>query len=84
VDLSKFGREASYHMWSAKLWAVVLYLAFFMILVLGQDGAWVTAALLLGIVSDLEGLSASLVLPEWRHDVPSLVHAWRSRRRSAP
>jgi len=80
VDLSKFGREASYHMWSAKLWAALLYLAFFMVLVLGQGGMWVTAALLLGIVSDLEGLAASLLLPEWRHDVPSLLHAWRLRR----
>jgi CDP-diacylglycerol--glycerol-3-phosphate 3-phosphatidyltransferase len=80
VDLSKFGREASYHMWSAKLWAAVLYLAFFMVLVGGQGGVWVTAALLLGIVSDLEGLAASLLLPEWRHDVPSLLHAWRLRR----
>jgi CDP-diacylglycerol--glycerol-3-phosphate 3-phosphatidyltransferase len=38
---------------------------------------------LLGIVSDLEGLAVSLVLPEWRHDVPSLVHAWRLRRQDA-
>jgi phosphatidylglycerophosphate synthase len=79
VDLAKFGREASYHMWSSKLWAAVLYLSFFMVLVLGEDGGWVTAALLLGIVSDLEGLLVSLVLPEWHHDVPSLVHAWRLR-----
>ena len=80
VDLSKFGREASYHMWSAKLWAAVLYTAFFMVLVMRQGRGWVTAALLLGIVSDLEGLAATLLLPEWRHDVPSLVHAWRLRR----
>lgn len=79
VDLAKFGREASYHMWSSKLWAAVLYLSFFTVLVLGESGGWVTAALLLGIVSDLEGLLVSLVLPEWHHDVPSLIHAWRLR-----
>lgn len=80
VDFAKFGREASYHMWSAKLWAAVLYLAFFMVLVWGQGGVWVTAALLLGIVSDLEGLTVSLLLPDWHHDVPSVAHAWRLRR----
>ncbi|HEY1992188.1 MAG TPA: CDP-alcohol phosphatidyltransferase family protein, partial [Gammaproteobacteria bacterium] len=42
VDLAKFGREASYHMWSAKRWAAVLYLAFFVVLVSGKGGAWVT------------------------------------------
>ena len=84
VDWAKFGREASYHMWSARLWAAVLYTAFFMVLVEGQGGAWVTAALLLGIVSDLEGLAVSLLLPEWRHDVPSLVHALRLRQQTGP
>ncbi|HSN18242.1 MAG TPA: CDP-alcohol phosphatidyltransferase family protein [Gammaproteobacteria bacterium] len=84
VDLAKFGREASYHMWSAKLWAVLLYLAFFMVLVVGQGGAWVTTALFLGIVSDLEGLAVSWLLPEWRHDVPTLLHAWRLRQENAP
>ena len=84
VDLAKFGREASYHMWSAKLWAAALYLAFFMVLVAGQGGLWVTAALVLGIVSDLEGLATSLVLTEWRHDLPSLLHAWRLRRQGVP
>ena len=79
VDFGKFGREASYHMWSAKLWAVLLYTAFFMVLVRGQETGWITAALLLGIVSDLEGLAASLLLPQWRHDVPSVFHAWRQR-----
>jgi phosphatidylglycerophosphate synthase len=79
VDLSKFGREASYHMWSSKLWAGALFLAFFMLLVAGQDGPWVTVAILLGIVSDVEGLLVSLLLREWRHDVPSVVHALRWR-----
>lgn len=79
LDFFKFGREASYHMWSAKLWAVTLFLAFWMLLVLQRAGPWVTAAVVFGIVSDLEGVLISLVLPAWRHDVPTLVHAWRIR-----
>lgn len=79
LDFLKFGREASYHMWSAKLWALALFLAFFMLLVVGQDGAWVTAAIVFGILSDLEGLAISIVLPAWSHDVPTLLHAWRLR-----
>lgn len=79
LDFLKFGREASYHMWSAKLWALALFLAFFMLLVAEQSGAWVTAAIGFGILSDLEGFAISLVLPVWCHDVLSLVHAWRFR-----
>ena len=80
VDFLKFGREASYHMWSSKLWAVALYLACWMLLVGGEGGVWVAIAIGIGIVSDLEGLLISLLLPVWRHDVPSVFHAWRTRR----
>jgi len=84
LDFIKFRREASYHMWSAKLWALVLFLVFFVVLVDGGWGVWVDAAILLGIASDLEGIAISLLLPTWRHDVPSLVHAWRIRALSSP
>lgn len=84
LDFLKFRREASYHMWSAKLWALVLFLALFMVLVMRVGGLWVDAAILLGIVSDLEGIVISLLLPVWQHDVPSLVHAWRIRTFSSP
>ncbi|MGE5816512.1 MAG: CDP-alcohol phosphatidyltransferase family protein, partial [Deltaproteobacteria bacterium] len=31
-DFAKFGREASYHMWSSKLWGVALFVGFFALL----------------------------------------------------
>ncbi len=79
LDFLKFRREASYHMWSAKLWSLALFLAFVMVLVAGQASPWVGIAIGLGLVSDAEGLLISLVLPRWQHDVPTLVHAWRHR-----
>jgi phosphatidylglycerophosphate synthase len=78
-DLRKFGREASYHMWSSKLWGIALFAGFFSLLALGQSGWPVAAAIWVGVVADLEGLAISVVLPRWTHDVPSLVHAWRLR-----
>jgi CDP-diacylglycerol--glycerol-3-phosphate 3-phosphatidyltransferase len=80
VDYAKFRREASYHMWSAKLFGVALFLGFFALLVLGSDGLPVSLAIYLGIVSDIEGLAISLVLREWRSDVPTVFHALRLRR----
>ena len=78
-DLAKFRREASYHMWSSKAWGIVLFLAFFGLLALGYTGAWIAAPIYVGIVADMEGLAISLVLPKWRSDVPSIVHAVRLR-----
>ena len=79
VDLYKFRREASYHMWSSKLWGLALFAGFLSLLSFGVAGFPVAAAIFLGILADLEGLAISLVLPEWRTDVPSVVHALRLR-----
>ena len=79
VDFAKFGREASYHMWSSKAWGVVLFVAFFALLAFGYAGPWVAMALYVGIAADIEGLAISFVLAEWKSDVPSIVHAIRAR-----
>ena len=79
-DLAKFRREASYHMWSSKLWGVALFVAFFALLVFGETGTVIAVAIYAGIVSDLEGLAISAALPNWKSDVPSFVHALRLRR----
>jgi len=75
VDLAKFGREASYHMWSSKAWGVVLFVAFLALLAFGYARPWVAIALYVGIAADIEGLAISFVLVEWKSDVPSIVHA---------
>lgn len=78
-DWLRFRREASYHTWSAKLWGLLLFLACWWVLVRGADGWPVGAALFIGIAADVEGLLISALLPCWRHDVPTLVHALRLR-----
>jgi len=79
VDLRKFGKEASYHMWSSKLWGVALFVGFLALLVLGESRWFVPAAIWVGVLADLEGLAISCVLAQWRTDVPTLWHALRRR-----
>ena len=74
-DRVKYGRSASYHMWSAKFWGLCLYLAFMQLLVFGETQYVFMLAIVVGIISDLEGLFASIVLSSWKADVPSLYHA---------
>lgn len=78
-DLRKFGREASYHMWSSKIWGLALFAGFFSLLVLGRSGWAVGLAVWLGIIADVEGLAISALLRGWRNDVPSIIHALRQR-----
>ena len=82
-DYRKFGREASYHMWSSKFWGLTLFIAFYGLLVHGNGGWPLTLAIYVGIVADLEGLAISVVLPTWQTDVLTLFHALKCRT-SAP
>jgi CDP-diacylglycerol--glycerol-3-phosphate 3-phosphatidyltransferase len=76
-DFIKFGREASYHMWSSKLWGIALFAGFFALLVQGAPGWPVSIAVFIGIIADLEGLAISVALRDWQTDVPTLFHAIR-------
>jgi CDP-diacylglycerol--glycerol-3-phosphate 3-phosphatidyltransferase len=78
-DFAKFGREASYHMWSSKVWGVALFVAFFALLATGYTGQAVAVAIYLGILADIEGLAISFALRRWRSDVPSIFHALKLR-----
>jgi hypothetical protein len=40
---------------------------------------WLVAALVLGALSNLEGLAMSVIMPVWRQDVKTLAIAWRLR-----
>ena len=46
IDFAKFKREASYHMWSSKLWGLLLFLAFFCVLVVGPTDLPVALAII--------------------------------------
>ena len=78
-DWLKFRREASYHMWSSKLWGIGLFVGFFSLLALGSDDVSLSIAIYLGILADCEGLAISMTLRQWTPDVPSLIHALKVR-----
>jgi len=80
IDLWKFRREAAYHLWSSKFWGISLFVGFLYLLVLDRGGIFVALPIYVGILVDLEGLAVSIVLREWKSDVPTIVHAWRLRQ----
>jgi CDP-diacylglycerol--glycerol-3-phosphate 3-phosphatidyltransferase len=80
VERHRYGRIASYHMWSAKLWGIALWLGFCEAFLTGRPGPFMQAAVATGILTDIEGLAASLVLSSWHHDVRSIWHAVRIER----
>jgi CDP-diacylglycerol--glycerol-3-phosphate 3-phosphatidyltransferase len=80
LDSIKYGRVASYHAWSAKIWGVLLAAAAIALLCFDR-GFWIlTIALAWGILCELEGLAMTALLPQWSHDVKTLRRAWVLRR----
>ena len=79
VDLLKFGRDTSYHAWSARLTGALLFVAATVIFCLGRAGPWLSIALVAGMLSHLDAFAITMVLPEWRHDVHSIRAALEIR-----
>jgi phosphatidylglycerophosphate synthase len=76
-EVTKYGRVASYHMWSAKALGVLLAVAIAASFATGRPNVLLTCALWLGIGNQLEGFAASAILQAWSADVPSVFHAYR-------
>jgi phosphatidylglycerophosphate synthase len=74
-DIAKYGKQSSYHSYSAKAFGVSLVLTLILLMGFGIGGVFLSIAIVLGILADIEGLVISLMLPVWTHDVKSLFHA---------
>jgi phosphatidylglycerophosphate synthase len=80
VNLVKYGKPASYHTYSAKLWGVTLCAATVALFGFNTAGIALWLAIGVGILHSLEEILMTLILPQWTHDVLSLVHALRLRQ----
>lgn len=77
----RFGRGAAYHMWSAKLWGLAMLLGFGEVTLRGRAGMLFVTAIVIGFVTNVEGLATSLLFREWHYDVPTFWHAIKLERR---
>jgi phosphatidylglycerophosphate synthase len=75
VDYVKFKRGASYHARSAKMFGISLLVSCLVIMGSGYTGYFLPVAIVIGIVSEVEGLIMSFILPEWTYNVKHLFKA---------
>jgi len=76
----KYGRQPAYHMWSGKLWSIVLVVALGGLFLSAPLASAIDGVVVLGILNSLEGIVATLVLPKPMTDVPTVFHAIRLAR----
>jgi hypothetical protein len=79
-DFVKFGKPASYHSYLAKAWGLVMAVSVIGVFALHRSNVLIPAALVLGILCNVEGLALSVALPVWRKDVKTPAEAWRIRK----
>lgn len=77
--LAHFHRLPAYHTWAGKASAVLMAAGMLLWFVSGV-GVLFTTALIISLVSVAEQLAITVLLPHWRTDVPTFVHALRLRR----
>ena len=80
VNLAKYGQPASDHTYSAKAWGVTLFVATIALFGFGYGGVTLSLAIAMGIIHTLEEIAMTLILPQWTHDVLSIVHALKLRQ----
>ncbi|MFT3830291.1 MAG: CDP-alcohol phosphatidyltransferase family protein [Opitutaceae bacterium] len=80
--LAHFHKLPAYHTWAGKTSAVLMAAGMLLWFVSGH-GWLFTAAVVFSLVSVLEQLAITVLLPVWRSDVPTLVHALHFRREAA-
>ncbi len=80
VSLLKFGKETCTHAWLSKFWGITLLMAFIAMLGSGSDYFFFNLCLWAGLISHLDRIAITLLLPEWNHDIPSAYHAWLIRK----
>jgi CDP-diacylglycerol--glycerol-3-phosphate 3-phosphatidyltransferase len=84
VSFARAGRPPATHAYSAKCWGLLLFAAFVALLGFGWSRGIMEAMIVAGCLADLEVIAIILVTPPPAVDVPSILHAWRLRRRSCP
>lgn len=78
VSLVKFGQLPSFHTYTAKIWGISLFIAVIGLFGYGWiGGLW--GAIGLCIINSIEEIVMTLILPQWEHDVLSLIHALKLR-----
>ena len=80
ISILKFKRETCTHAFLSKLWGITLLIAFTSLIGFNHAGLPFSAAILMGLLSHIDRILITLILPTWTHDIPSAYHAYLIRK----
>ncbi|GLR16822.1 CDP-alcohol phosphatidyltransferase family protein [Portibacter lacus] len=80
ISIVKFKRETCTHAFLSKMWGLFLLVAFTSLIGFGHAGIPFHVAIILGLISHVDRILITLILPQWTHDIPSSYHAYLIRK----
>ncbi len=80
ISLIKFKKETCTHAFLSKLWGITLLIAFTSLIGFNHAGIPFTMAIIMGLISHIDRILITLILPKWTHDIPSAYHAYLIRK----
>ncbi len=80
ISLFKFKKETCTHAFLSKLWGITLLIAFTSLIGFNHAGLPFALAIFMGLISHIDRILITLILPEWTHDIPSAYHAYLIRK----
>ncbi|MGB5982229.1 MAG: CDP-alcohol phosphatidyltransferase family protein [Nonlabens sp.] len=80
ISLIKFKKETCTHAFLSKMWGIALLVAFTSLIGFNHSGVPFQIAIILGLISHIDRILITLILPKWTHDIPSTYHAYLIRK----
>ena len=80
ISYIKFKKQPCTHSFLSKLWGLTLLVAFTSLIGFNYAGILFVMAIIMGLISQLDIILITLILPKWTHDIPSAYHAYLIRK----
>lgn len=80
ISLVKFKKETCTHAFLSKLWGITLLVAFTSLIGFNHSGIPFALAIVMGLISHIDRILITIILPKWTHDIPSAYHAYLIRK----
>ena len=79
ISIIKFGKETCTHAFLSKMFGITLLIAFTSLIGFNHAGIPFFTAIVFGVISHVDRILITLILPQWTHDIPSFYHAYLIR-----
>jgi len=80
ISIIRFGKETCTHAILSKIWGLTLLTAFTSLVGFNHAGIPFALAIIFGLISHVDRILITLILPVWTHDIPSFYHAYLIRK----